>query len=282
MSRTTIWRRFSPFLSCVPTPMEINNLFLVSFTNPNWVLGIDGKWLKRQGVILVCRDVTNGVNLFWSWNESESHEAVQRTLFHLRVLVKDNLPAGTVSDWKGAMVSAVNQYFPHAPHQRCLSHVLREAKRLLPLKSPYAATKELRRIAEGIFLISVVENLSMWRSKVEQWLNKYGYLLKEKTRGVNTKRKWWYTHGNLRRAIRLLTLNQENSFAYLQYPFLPKTNNSIEGVNSFLKQKLGDHRGIKTPEQTSFLFWLLVLSRIKTREDLKRLWDMVLKKKIIV
>ena len=32
-----------------------------------WVLGIDGKWLKRKGVLLIYRDVTHGENIFWSY-----------------------------------------------------------------------------------------------------------------------------------------------------------------------------------------------------------------------
>ena len=88
-------------------------------------------------------------------------------------------------------------------------------------------------------------------------------------------KKWWYTHGNLRSAIRLLTQNHEYTFAYLENPLLPKTNNSLEGINSQIKTKLGIHRGMKFSQQVSFIFWLLAFSRIKSRSDLKKLWDLL-------
>lgn len=43
----------------------------------------------------------------------------------------------------------------------------------------------------------------------------------------------------------LLTKNQGSLFVYRHHPLIPKTNNSLEGVNSQLKRKLGDHRGRK-------------------------------------
>jgi len=51
------------------------------------------------------------------------------------------------------------------------------------------------------------------------------------------------------------------------------SNNSLEGVNSQLKQKLGEHRGMKTNQQVSFLSWYLTFKRIKSPQDLKKLWD---------
>ena len=70
----------------------------------------------------------------------------------------------------------------------------------------------------------------------------------------------------------LLTKNQENLFVYLHHQFIPKTNNGLEGVNSQLKRKLGNHRGMKAQQQAAFCFWALAFSRVKNRADLKRLW----------
>ncbi len=77
----------------------------------------------------------------------------------------------------------------------------------------------------------------------------------------------------LRRAIKLLKFETKYLFAYLDYPFLPKTNNSLEGLNSQIKGKLSNHRGMKTHQQVIFIFWLLTFKRVKSRKDLKLLWD---------
>jgi len=77
----------------------------------------------------------------------------------------------------------------------------------------------------------------------------------------------------LRRAWHLLTNDWYPFFVHLNYPLFPNTNNSLEGVNSQLKNKLNDHRGMKTAQQVSFLFWYLSFTRTKTKQNLKKLWD---------
>lgn len=121
----------------------------------------------------------------------------------------------------------------------------------------------------------------LWQQKRQNWLNLYGSLLKKKTVGVGTQKRWWYTHGNLRRAVRLLT-EEKTFFVYLHHNFLPKTNNSLEGLNSQLKGKLGNHRGLKTQLQVAFCFWYLAFSRVKSQEDLRKLWAYLKKRNFAV
>ena len=239
-----------------------------------WVLGIDGKWLHRRGVVMIYRDVTNKTNLYWSFHSSESYTAVEKDFEKMILIIKDHLPSGVITDWKGAIVSAINVYLTSStPHQRCLSHVQRELLRLLPLRSPLPSTQKLRLVGEYIIGIRTHEEKYYWVSSVNYWISKHSNLLQEKTIGVGTKKKWWYTHGNTRRAVKLLTFDEKHLFAYLDYPFIPNTNNSLEGSNSQIKTKLSNHRGMKTPQQVIYLFWLFTFRRVKNRHDLKRLWD---------
>lgn len=242
-----------------------------------WVLGLDGKWLHRAGAVMIYRDITHGINLYWSFQKSESLPNLSEDFYQLSLLTKTNPPCGVVSDWKKAITTLVSVSFLKLPHQRCLAHVQRELKRFLPSGSPFIFTLALRKIAEELMEINDPTNYYLWQQKRQSWLNAYGYLLKEKTIGQKTQKKWWYTHGHLRRAVRLLT-EEEGFFAYLHHPFLPKTNNSLEGVNSQLKGKLGNHRGMKTKQQMVFCFWSIVFSRVKTEGDLKKLWVSLQKK----
>lgn len=242
-------------------------------SNLDWVYGTDGKWLRRSGVLMNHRDVTNGENLWWSYHKSESYEAYHQDLSKLSSLLGDNhLPCGAISDWNGGGVAGVASHFGHIPHQRCLIHVLRTLKRLLPKHSPMIETRKLRLIAREIIHLQDETDVWNWQSKLIDWHNEYGKLLTIRTKGVGTKKKWWYTHGNLRRAWRLITKDQDHFFIYLDHPLVPKDNNSLEGVNSQLKQKLGDHRGMKLPQQVSFAFWYFTFSRVKKLPDLKKLW----------
>ena len=272
LSRKSIWRKFKPFFNYSPTPYD--SLFLLKTKSPKrWVLGIDGKWLRRNGVIMIYRNVTKKINLYWSFHLTESYEAVERDFKQLTPIIADRLPSGVITDWKGALVSAINIFLPPIPHQRCLSHVKRQLMRLLPLRSPILATQKLRRVAQEIIKIADRKEKRLWKKKLYSWIKEYDYLLRVRTIGVGTKKKWWYTHGNLRRAIKLLVFEEKHLFAYLSYKFLPKTNNAIEGSNSQIKTKLSNHRGMKTPQQATFIFWLLTFRRVKGRRDLKRLWD---------
>lgn len=278
-SRTTLWRRFTPLFKYFVSPSDINEIFPVRLDPNHWVLGIDGKWLHRFGVIMIYRNATSGVNLWWSWQKSESYLNLTDDFYRVWLLTNHHLPNGIVSDWKGSLVALSAAFFPKAVHQRCLAHLVREAKKLLPSGSPFFFTLRLREIAQSIIDIFSPSDYYDWSIKLECWEKDYGSLLKVKTRGVVAQKKWWYTHGNLRRAIRLLTKDQDSLFKYLYCSFLPKTNNSLEGVNSQLKRKLGNHRGMKSNQQISFCFWYLAFSRVKTKKDLRILWDS-LKKKI--
>jgi len=242
-------------------------------------LGLDGMWLHRFGVVMIYRNVSSGENLWWSWQKSESYQNLTEDFYQLFLLVEKTTPVGVVSDWKGAIVSLKEAFFPGVPHQRCLAHLVREGKRLLPAGSPFFFTLELRQIFQEVMFINHPSDYFDWSQKLESWLENYNYLLKVKSTNLETKHGWWYTHGNLRRAIRLLTKNQENPFVYLHHPLIPKTNNSLEGVNSQIKRKLGDHRGMKAQQQVNFCFWALAFSRVKNRVELKRLW-VILRKEI--
>ena len=168
-------------------------------------------------------------------------------------------------------------YFDHLPHQRCLTHVLREAKRWLPKRTPFLFTQELRNIVLLLIKIKTVEESRLWKAKLIKWETAYGHLLKEKTYSqtevTKTGPRWWHTHKDLRRGWRLLTDNWYPFFVHLDHPLIPSTNNSIEGTNSQAKRFLGNHRGMKTPQQVSFPFWYLSFTRTKTKQDLKKLWD---------
>ena len=108
-------------------------------TNDPWILAVDGKWLHRNGVVMIYRDITNRENIFWSFHSSESYPALCTDLGTLSGLLGSRLPSGVISDWKGSIRAGVATYFGDIPHQRCLTHVSREAKRFLPKRSSFRA-----------------------------------------------------------------------------------------------------------------------------------------------
>jgi len=243
------------------------------FSKKGWIYGVDGKWLKRQGVFILHRNITDKINLYWSFWKNETYTALHADLEFLTRLLGKQKPKAAVSDWKGAIVSAVNGHFGSIPHQRCLTHVTRQAKKLLPKRSPFACTLQLRQIATDLTVLENQQDIANWFVKLGLWHDRHGYMLREKTIGEGTERKWWYTHGNLRRAWRLLTHDTEPFFQHVTRKLLPHSNNSLEGTFSQAVNKLIDHRGMKLVQQISFLSWYFVFSRIKNRQQLRILWD---------
>ena len=76
------------------------------------------------------------------------------------------------------------------------------------------------------------------------WCDKWDSFLKERTTNPITGR-WCYTHKRIRSARRSLKNNLPFLFTYLKYPEfnIPNTTNSLDGSFTWLKQKLGIHRG---------------------------------------
>ncbi len=277
VSRPTLGKKFSLFLS---KPFPLEKLWQVlppmcMRSDVPWVLGIDGKWLRRNGVVMIYRDVTRGENLYWSFWSSESYQALHTDLLKLTELLGDHLPVGVISDWKGSIVSGVSIHLPGIPHQRCLVHVVRDAKRFLPKRSPMIATRKLRTIARHLTKIENKKERTEWTKTLIKWEKIFGYLLSEKTTNHNPRvsKKWWYTHGNLRRGWSLLTHDWDPFFVHLDHPIIPSSNNSLEGTNSQIKKNLTNHRGMKTLQQVSFLFWYLTFTRTKNKQTLRKIWD---------
>ncbi|MFC1646990.1 hypothetical protein ACFL1A_01770 [Patescibacteria group bacterium] len=275
ISRKTLSCRLKPFFNNPLTPQQVWKVLPPKLTKTKhpWIYATDGKWLKRQGVVIIHRDITNKENIYWSWWKSESYLAYSSDIQKLSDLFKDNLPSGAVSDWLGAIVEAVNTHFGDIAHQRCLTHVVRHAKRYLAKNSPFRATRILRKIASELIHIKDQNQKRLWLIKLIKWEKEYDYMLKEKTIAVGIPNKrWWYTHGDLRRGFRLLTHSWCPFFVHLNHSLIPHSNNSIEAVIGQMKNKLNDHRGMKHPQQVLFLFWYLTFTRAKTRLDLKKLW----------
>ena len=272
ISRPVLSVKFRFFFSRPLSAAEVWEVLPPKLSSP-WVYGIDGKWLKRLGVFLLHRNITTRENLYWSFHLSESYLALLMDMAGLMELLDGRLPTAAISDWKGAIVNAITAAFGDIPHQRCLTHVTRTAKTLLPQKSPFLATLALGEIAARLILINRHEEVSVWFKQLTEWYDQYGYLLKERTKNPETKRGWWYTHGNLRRAWRLLTDNPKPFFQYLDQLLLPHSNNSLEGTISQATNKLIDHRGMKLDQQVAFLNWYFTFTRVKNKQNLKKLWD---------
>ncbi|PIX72498.1 hypothetical protein COZ39_02865 [Candidatus Roizmanbacteria bacterium CG_4_10_14_3_um_filter_33_21] len=172
---------------------------------------------------------------------------------------------GVVSDWKGSIVAAVKEipvkYFEgNLPHQRCLVHTQLQCQTFLTQRPK---TDAGRNLLELVHLLNQVKNihhrniLFLWLSRFEE---RFIPVIKERTYSED-KKSWWYTHKYLRRAFLILKNNWDHLFTYLDYPFLVKDTNRLEGLFSQLDNSLGRHRGLSRKNRANFLYWFFFLKR---------------------
>lgn len=273
LSRQTLSARFNLFLLLPPSPKLINQIVAPACCSTTlWVYGFDGKWLGRKPILLIHRDIVNQEILWWSVAFSESIAAVRSDLITL-INNCPNLipPMGAVTDGKPGIASVIKEIFHLDETQRCLVHIVRDLKKHLPFRSPIEATQDLRSIALSLTQINTLKEKKAFDAALIQWHQDYDYLLKERSYpvpGSGVKKKWWYTHSNLRSAWRLLTKDPGSLFEYLNNFIIPKTNNSLEGVNRHLRRRVG----MAKTKQLSLMMWRLAFSRIKTKTQLLKLW----------
>jgi hypothetical protein len=274
VSRQELSARFHYLLTIPPMGDLIASIAPPSCTKPGnpWVYGYDGKWLNRSPILLVHRDVTHHQTLWWSIARSENMTAIQEDLVSIATLIKPTLPAGAVTDGKPGIGEVIKGMFHLSVVQRCVVHVERDLKKYLPLHSPLVATQKLREICIPLTGVKTRGDYNHLYFSLTMWESEYGHLLKERSRpnpGSGVKRTWWYTHGNLRRAWRLLNRDPNSLFHFLDNLIIPSTNNSLEGVNRHLTRRAGMIKG----KQLSIMCWKLAFSRLKTPRQRKLLWD---------
>ena len=273
LSRQELSSRFNLFLLLPPSPALVNAVVPPACCSTTlWVYGFDGKWLGRSPILLIHRDVINGETLWWSVDFGETMAAVRSDLVSLiRACPGLIPPAGAVTDGKPGIASVIKSIFHLEDCQRCLVHVVRDLKKYLPLHSPLEATRKLRLISLALPEINTWGEKENHLAALTKWHERYGQLLKQRSYplpGSGVKRRWWYTHGNLRRAWRLLTKDTGSLFHFLDNFLVPKTNNSLEGINRHLCRRAGMGKG----KQLALMMWRLAFSRIKTKQEELKLW----------
>ena len=152
---------------------------------------------------------------------------IERQGFKIRAITLDGRPG-------------VRNLFSDIPTQMCHFHQKQIIRRHLTSNPKLDAGIELKAITDKLTYATEKE----FTANFEEWCDKWDMFLKERTIDPVT-RKWSYTHKRIRSARRSLKNNLDYLFTYQKYPQLniPNTTNSLDGSFSWLKQKLGIHRG---------------------------------------
>jgi hypothetical protein len=184
------------------------------------------------------------VNTLMYESVAEYHKGrtkVQKLGFKIKAMVLDGRPG-------------VRNLFSDVPVQMCHFHQKQIVQRYLTLRPKLPASIELKATTDTLANTTEEE----FSAKIFAWHDKWSSFLKERTTDPITKR-WHYTHKRTRSAFRSLKNNLPYLFTYLKYPELniPNTTNSLDGSFSWLKQKVGIHRGMTKENRAKIIEYIL-------------------------
>ena len=162
---------------------------------------------------------------------------------------------GIVSDGATGIGNAILAAFGHIPHQICMAHLHRDIINAIGRYPKDERVKELKRIADHIWLIESKEALRWWKDKLQKWSDKNRDFLDE-TKHLDTG-GWWFIHKGVIKAARILVSLPDTSFNFLDHPLMPKTTNELEGSISVLSRKHNLHKGLKRERVKPFLHWFI-------------------------
>ena len=244
---------FKPLWNEIPKPSPL--------TYTPRILVVDGTVLKRgELTLLIASDGDSGVPLFWMPVVRESAETWERFLGELH---PHGAPSVIVCDAQKGLLKAIGTVFPGVLIQRCLIHVLRQAKAWLTQHPKTRAGRELLDLVMALSTIRTQRQKRRWIRRFCRWKSRHYTFLKERTEALSGRS--WYTHRTLRGVRTLLTNASPDLFRFVKDPTIPSTSNIVEGgVNSRLKELIRCHRGVSLKKKLVICCWYLSLRQQKT------------------
>lgn len=136
--------------------------------------------------------------------------------------------------------TGVKETLSGIPYQLCQFHQLMRIRQLLTNNPKLPASVELKTIASSL----TTSGKEQFRAMLEDWHNRWKDFLKEKT--IIDGGKSFFTHRRTRSAYYSLKTHLDALFTYQDFTdgSVPNTNNALESLNSVIKTKLRNHRGI--------------------------------------
>ena len=208
-----------------------------------------------SSVCLVARTTKYVIAWVWAPYESSAHWCEQ-----FRLLPP---PAYVVCDGQKGLLKALSICWPDTIVQRCRFHAWLNVKTKLTLHPESKAGQELLELARGLLHVRSRRQARRWKRRLKNWYKKHETYVNERTVKPSPKtreRSWRYTHERLRGAYRQLAKITDDLLrsSYRPNPDLPSTTNHVEGgINSQIRSKIKQHRGMKNEHQVVLVNWYL-------------------------
>lgn len=241
VSLSAVQRHFRPLwerpVAPQPVPLPVEGLVL------------DATAIQpRHQVVLVAQDVRR-FTVSWTFAERESHASWKAVL---TTLEKQGItPRFVVCDAHAGLLKALREVWPQVLIQRCLIHVVRQARLWLTQHPKTPAGRRLRILVNALTQVRTKAQIHRWLRVYQHWLRHYEPFLKQRTLNPQGSRQWWYTHRRIRAVRSLLSNSLPDLFHFVRDPAIPRTTNHVEGgINSRIKDLFRRHRGLSLHRKT--------------------------------
>jgi len=236
--------------------------FKIHYPRPVNIVTDTTYWGERKEetswCLAVVRDPIQKENLVWQFGQTESTSLYRGLRDQLEELGYTIL--SVTADGFGGIRSA----FYDIPYQMCLVHMERLVIRGTTRNPQLEAGQVLLALVRTIFKT----NQNQWNKRFRWYLEKYQSFLNEKTTNPITGEMFW-THKELRKAVRSLTRFRRYLFTFKQDKKIPPTTNSIEGHFSHVNRVTSIHRGLSRPQKQKVLNSIMLASSVApSREKL--------------
>lgn len=251
VTRRTVINRFHAFWKHSPQPLPIRD-------HPS-VIVVDGVSVVKHNLvalIIVRPDYHKPIG--WAFTLRENYDSWVHTLSS--IAGQGVNPQYLVCDGQRGLLKAIMTIWPRIRIQRCLIHIVRQAKLWLTLHPQTETGIKLLDLVRDLLHIRTRRQKRKWLRRFRRWMKKHEAFLKERTYHPTKPKKWWYTHRKLRAVRSLLKNSLPNLFVFIGHSQVPRTSNHVEGgVNSRLKDLLRIHRGLSPQRQRVLVAWYLAV-----------------------
>jgi len=210
---------------------------------------IDWTWISKEICLIIYYDYLNKkVIRFWFY-DWERYEYIKNDLFVLKNEFKYEIVCFIV-DWAKQIKKAVEEIYPTAKIQRCLTHIFRQIKINISNNPQSECWKELQKI----ITFENFESKEKFIKKFNAWEKKYFDFLKEKSSNLN---KYWYTHRKLRASRSHIKNAIPYMFYFLKDENIKKSSNDLEWYNWVLNHQIFNHKWLRNDRLISFIsLWI--------------------------
>lgn len=220
----------------------------IVFENIKYVM-IDWTWISKNICLIIYYEyIQKKVIRFWFY-DAERYEYIKQDLKALKNEFKYNIESFTL-DWARGIRKAIEEIYPTAKIQRCLTHIHRQIKNNISNNPRSECWKELQKIVT----FKNFKDKKKFIKKFNLWEKKYSNFLKEKSFKWE---KYWYTHRKLRASKSHIKNAIPYMFFHLDDKNIKRSSNDLEWYNWVLSNNIYSHRGLRKDRLISFIsLWI--------------------------